>query len=120
MPRKGLEYVGRSRRDLEKFPEDVQEIVAFALLEAQDGRKHVDAKPLSGFGGAGVLEIADTFKGDAYRVVYTVDLPGMVYVLHAFKKKSTKGRETPQKDMELIRRRRKAAEELYARREDRT
>jgi phage-related protein len=117
MPRKELEYVGGSQRDLSKFPEAVQEVVVFALLEAQDGSKHQDAKPLTGFGGAGVLEVADTFKGDAYRVVYTVDFPGMVYVLHAFKKKSTKGRETPKKDMDLIRKRWKDAAELYARRE---
>ena len=117
MPRRDLEYVGRSLRDLSKFPEDVQDLVTFALLEAQDVSKHQDAKPLTGFGGAGVLEVAETFKGDAYRVVYTVDFPGVVYVLHAFKKKSTKGKETPKKDMDLIRKRLKDAAELYARRD---
>ena len=117
MPRKDLEYVGGCKRDLSKFPEDVQEIVAFALLEAMDGHKHHDAKPLTGFGGAGVLEVPVSFKGDAYRVVYTVDFPGMVYVLHAFKKKSTRGIETPKKDMVLIRKRLKNAAVLHARRD---
>jgi phage-related protein len=48
MPRKELEYVGGCLRDLRKFPEDVQDVVVFALLEAQDGRKHLDAKPMTG------------------------------------------------------------------------
>jgi phage-related protein len=109
--------VGRSQRDLEKFPEDVQDVVVLALLEAQDGHKHQDAEPLRGFGGAGVLAIHDSHKGDAYRVVYTIDFPGVVYVLHAFKKKSTKGDETPKRDMELIRERYKRVRDLHAGRE---
>lgn len=116
MARRDLEYVGRSRRDLSDFPEDVQDLVVFALLEAQEGRKHPDAKPLQGFGGAGVLEIVEAFRGDAYRVVYTIDFPGMVYVLHAFKKKSTKGRATSMRDIDLVRRRLRAAAELSTRR----
>jgi phage-related protein len=118
MPR-GLEYVGRSLRDLRDFPEDVQEIVVFALLEAQSGGKHPDAEPLKGFSGADVLALALRFKGDAYRVIYTIRFPGVVYVLHAFKKKSTKGIETPKRETDLIAQRLKAAAELSARR-DRT
>ena len=118
MPR-DLEYVGRSLRDLGDFPDNVQEVVVFALLEAQAGGKHPDAEPLKGFGGADVLALALRFKGDAYRVVYTIRFPGVVYVLHAFKKKSTKGIETPRRETELIARRLKAAAELHARR-DRT
>lgn len=112
-----LEYVSRSQRDPSEFPEDVQDVVVFALLEAQEGRKHPDAKPMTGFGGAGVLEIVATYRGDAYRAVYTIDFSGIVYVLHAFKKKSTKGNQTPKRYMEMIRRRLKAAAELHARRD---
>ena len=118
MPQRELEYVGRSQRDLERFPEDVRELVAFALLEAMEGNKHPDAESLRGFGGAGVLAIYDSYKGDTYRVVYTIDFPGVVYVLHAFKKKSTKGDETPKPDMELIRERHKRARDLHAGREN--
>ena len=114
MPERRLEYVGRSLRDLREFPEDVQDIVVFALLEAQEGRKHLDAKPLTGFGGASVMEVALTFRTDAYRVVYTVRFPGVVYVLHAFKKKSKKGSETPKRDLELIRQRLQEATRLHA------
>jgi phage-related protein len=111
-----LEYVGGSQRDLSAFPADVQEEAVFALLEAQGGGKHPDVEPLKGFSGADVLALARRFRGDAYRVVYTIRFPGVVYVLHAFKKKSTKGIETPKRDKDLITRRLKAAAELHARR----
>lgn len=119
MPQHELEFVGRRLRDLTDFPEDVQDIVVFALLEAQEGHKHPDAKPLSGFGGASVLEISRSFRTDAYRVVYTTSFSGTIYVLHAFKKKSTKGIATSQRDLDLIRRRLKAAAELDARKRKR-
>jgi phage-related protein len=75
--------------------------------------KHQDAKPLTGFGGAGVLEVVEDLDGDAYRAVYTVKFGSMVYVLHAFKKKSKVGSKTPPRDMELIVKRLKEAEEHY-------
>ncbi len=87
-----------------------------ALLAAQEGRKHPDAKPLRGFGGAGVLEIIDDFDGDTYRTVYTVRLRSGIYVLHAFQKKSKHGSKTPAYEMDLIRRRLHAAEEEDAER----
>jgi len=117
MSQRELEYVGRSQRDLEKFPEDVQDVVAFALLEAMAGHKHQDAEPLRGVGGAGVLAIHDSHRTDAYRVVYTIDFSGVVYVLHAFKKKSTRGAETPKRDMALIAARYKSARDLHDRRQ---
>ncbi len=58
--------------------------VGGALWEAQLGRKAGWAKPLKGFGGAGVLEVVDDFDGDTFRAVYTVRFAGVVYVLHAF------------------------------------
>jgi len=65
--------------------------VGGALWEAQLGGKAAWAKPLQGFGGSGVLEVVDDFDGDAYRAVYTVRFADVVYVLHAFQKKSTSG-----------------------------
>jgi len=62
-----------------------------ALWDAQIGRKAPYAKPLKGFGGAGVLEIVTDFEGDTYRAVYTVRFTRAVYVLHAFQKKSKRG-----------------------------
>ncbi len=73
--------------------------VGYALYFAQCGVKHESAKPLKGFGGAGVLEI---FEGNAYRAVYTVRLKRAVYVLHCFQKKSHKGGKVPKVEQELI------------------
>lgn len=68
---------------------------------------------LSGFDGAGVLEIVDDFQGDTYRAVYTVKFSHLVYVLHAFQKKSKKGSATPKGEMQLIKKRLRDAEEDY-------
>ena len=87
--------------------------MGFALYEAQKGGKYVDAKPLKGFKGASVLEIARRFEGDTYRAVYTVRLGDKVYVLHAFQKKSKRGAETPQREMGLVRRRFEIARQLH-------
>ena len=97
------------------FPEDVKDAMGYALYVAQRGGKHRDAKPLRGFGGAGVLEIVENHAGGTYRAAYTVRLAGRIYALHAFQKKSKAGIETPQSDMELIRRRLRRAEEEHAR-----
>lgn len=84
-----------------------------ALNSAQLGGKHPAAKPMKGFHGAGVLEIVDDFDGDTYRAVYTVKFEDIVYVLHAFQKKSKKGVETPKSDLDLMKLRYKLAEEAY-------
>ncbi|NJK76959.1 MAG: addiction module toxin RelE [Oscillatoriales cyanobacterium RU_3_3] len=110
---KTVEWIGSSRDDLREFPEEVQQIVGFALYRAQQGKKHPDAKPLKGFKGAGVLEIVDNFDGDTYRALYTVKFEGIVYVLHAFQKKSKQGIATAKQDIDLIESRLKRAKEHY-------
>lgn len=110
---KPLFWVGSSKKDLKDFPLDVRRMMGFALFLAQTGGKHADAKPLKGFGGAGVLEVVEDHQGDTFRTVYTVRLPGVVYVLHAFQKKSKKGAATPKAEFDLVRKRLKAAEEHY-------
>ena len=74
--------------------------------------KHRDAKPLKGL-GSGVLEVVSRYDGDTYRAAYTVRFKAAVYVLHAFQKKAKRGAETPKPDIELIKRRLKAAEQHY-------
>ncbi len=111
---KSLLWIGSSRRDVQSFPAEVRKTVGFALWQAQLGRKHQDVKPLKGFGGAGVLEVVEDHDGDTYRAVYTVKLAGVVYVLHAFQKKSKSGRKTPPQEIELIRKRLNRAEKEYA------
>jgi len=106
-----LAWIGSSRKDLKKFPAEVQSAMGFALYQAQLGLKAINAKPLAGFGGASVLEIVDDFQTDTYRAVYTVKFRDVIYVLHAFQKKSRKGIATRKADLDLIKRRLKVAEE---------
>lgn len=87
--------------------------MGFALYQAQAGRKAPTAKPLRGFGGAGVLEIVEDHETDTYRAVYTVKFSEFIYVLHAFQKKSKKGIATPRPELELIKRRLRTAQEDY-------
>lgn len=94
------------------MPEDVQDVFGYALYLAQAGQKHAQAKPLKGFGGAGVLEIVEDWQGNTFRAVYTVRYAKAVYVLHCFQKKSSRGRETPQPDLDLIKLRLKAVTAL--------
>lgn len=110
---KPITWIASSQKDLRSFPEEVRETMGFALYVAQTGGKHDAAKVLKGFGSAGVLEVVDDFDGDTFRAVYTVKFNDAVYVLHAFQKKSRKGAETPQKDVELIKRRLKLAEQQH-------
>jgi len=112
-PRKPLKWVGSAKRDLEAMPEAVKDVFGHALDLAQAGSKHPDAKPLTGFGSAAVLEVVEDFRGDTYRAVYTVKFAGWVYVLHCFQKKSKSGIKTPKPDLDLIDRRLKAATEDF-------
>src|SRR5882724_11007566 len=108
-----LEFIGPSRDDLSAFPIEVKQCIGFALRAAQKGGKHPDAKPLKGFKGAGVLEIISNFDGDTFRAIYTVKLKGVVYVLHAFQKKSKKGIKTPKAEIDKVKARLKDAEALH-------
>lgn len=92
------------------MPEEMQDAFGYALHQAQAGKKSDQAKPLKGFGSAGILEVVEDWHSDTYRAVYTVKFANAVYVLHCFQKKSTKGIETPKPDLDKIRERLKAAE----------
>ena len=78
---------------------------------------HRGTKTMSGFGGAGVVEVIKDFRGDTFRAVYTVRFSDAVYVLHAFQKKSKTGRATPRRDMELTEQRLREAERIAKGRE---
>jgi phage-related protein len=110
---KPIRWIGGSRQDLREFPDEARRDIGYALSFAQLGTKHPSAKTLKGFQGAGVLEIVEDYRGDAFRAVYTVRFAKAVYVLHAFQKKSTTGTKTPRHELDLIDRRLKAAEEDY-------
>lgn len=112
-PLKLVRWIGSSHDAVRAFPSEVRLVVGQALYEAQAGGRHRAAKPLKGFGGAGVLEIVDDFDGDTYRAVYTVKFAGVVCVLHAFQKKSKTGISTPKHVMDLVRQRFAEAVRLY-------
>jgi len=110
-------FIASSLEDLRAFPENVKDMMGFALFQAERGGKHPAATPMKGFKGAGVLEIVDDYDGDTYRVVYTVRLKDELYVLHAFQKKSKTGIATPKHDLELIAKRLAIAERIHAERQ---
>ena len=106
-------FVGPSRRELKAFPDEVRGGIGHALHQAQCGDEPACAKALKGFGGRGILELIEDFDGNTYRAVYTVRFADIIYVLHAFQKKSKKGIATPKHTIELIRSRLREAESDY-------
>lgn len=110
-PNKRVEWIGSSKKDLMTFPAEVQHDIGFALTTAQFGGKHESAKPWKGL-GAGVMEIVSDYDTNTYRAIYTVNIGDVIYVLHAFQKKSKSGISTPREEIELIKARYKKAVEL--------
>jgi len=109
---KPLHWVGSSKRQFLEFPQPVKDEMGNALGIAQFGGTAPATKPWKGL-GSGVLEIVESHEGNAYRAVYTVSFAEVVYVLHAFQKKSPSGIRTAKKDIELVSQRLKLAEEDY-------
>ena len=107
--RKPLIWLGDSKEVLSAFPPGVKKSLGHALHLAQMDSKAIHAKPMQGFDAASVLEIVEDDDGNTYRAVYTVKFRDVVYVLHAFQKKSKRGIATPKAVMDLIRQRLKAA-----------
>jgi phage-related protein len=109
---KSLKWVGSSDEDLKEFPSAVQRKIGYALYFAQIGDKHPTAKPLKGKDLSGVMEIRSNYDKNTYRAVYTTKIGDKIYVLHAFQKKSKRGIQTPKKEIDLIKRRLKMAQNL--------
>jgi phage-related protein len=105
-----ISWLRGAHRDFAKFPAEVQRVALAALTMAAEGSKADSAKPFKGADG-GVFEIALPFRGNAYRVVYAVQIGADVWVVHAFQKKSKTGIKTPQADVERIRERLKRLQE---------
>jgi phage-related protein len=115
---KPVRWLGSSLRDLRFFPRPVRVDIGHALFTAQEGQTDPAAKPLKGFGGASVLEISASCHGNAWRAVYTVHFQDVIYVLHVFQDKSTKGIATPTREIDLIKRRLGEAERDYRERQN--
>ena len=109
---KPLHWVGSAKKDYLDFPPEVQSDMGYALGLAQLGGKHPKAKPWKGE-GPGILEVIEDFRGDTFRAVYAVRFAGVVYVLHAFQKKSKTGIKTPREDVRLVHDRLKTAQQDF-------
>lgn len=107
-----LDWVGSAKKDFLTFPEPVKGDMGNALGLAQFGGKHPAAKPWKGQ-GPGIFELVEDHDGDTYRAVYTVRFEKVVYVLHAFQKKSPKGVRTAKPDIDLVGRRLRLAQQDY-------
>src|ERR1035438_5251818 len=105
-----ISWIKAARKDFEKFPAEVQTICLTALTIAAESGKADIAKPFKGL-GSGIFEIALPLRGNAFRVVYAVQIGVEIWVLHAFQKKSTQGIKTPHHEIELIENRLKQLKE---------
>ncbi len=106
-----ISWIKAARKEFEKFPAEAQSICLTALTIAAEGGKADIAKPLHGL-GAGILEIALPYRGNAFRVVYAVQLGDDIWVVHAFQKKSTQGIKTPKHEIDLVQDRLKRLKEM--------
>ena len=104
-------WLGNSKRNVQAFPEEAKKLVGDELRLIQAGENPADTKPFRGVGSV-VLEIAIRHDKEAYRTVLAVQLGQKIYILHAFQKKSKSGIKTPKKDVNLIQKRYKEAQEL--------
>ena len=111
-----MHWVGSAKKDFQDFPAEVQSEMGYALGLVQLGSNHPNAKPWKGE-GPGVFEIVADHRGDTYRAVYTVRFAAVVYVLHAFQKKSSQGIKTLLVEVRLISKRLKRAQSDYESRE---
>lgn len=109
-PTRPVSWINAARKAFERFPEGAQSICLATLTIAAEGAKAEGAKPLHGM-GSGVFEIALPYRGNAFRVVYAVQLGDEIWVVHAFQKKSTHGIKTPKHEIDLVRDRLKRLKE---------
>ena len=106
-----VSWVKAALKEFKSFPEEAKPARLAALTIAAQGGKADIAKPMRGL-ESGVFEIALTFRGDAFRVVYAVQLGEEIWVVHTFQKKSTKGIKTPEREIDLIKDRLKRLKEM--------
>jgi phage-related protein len=106
-----ITWLKAAARDFEEFPAEAQLIFRRALTVAAEGGKADKAKPFKSVEG-GVFEIALPHRGNAFRVIYAVQIGADIWVIHAFQKKSKTGTKTPKAEVDLIRERLKRLKEM--------
>ena len=110
-PTRPISWINAARKAFASFPEGAQAICLAALTIAADGGKADVAKPMKGL-GSGIFEIAVPYRGNAFRVVYAVQLGSDLWVVHAFQKKSTQGIKTPKHEIDVVKDRLKRLKEM--------
>ena len=106
-----VSWIKAALKEFEAFPQGARTICLDALTIAAEGGKADIAKPLHGM-GSGVFEIALPFRGDAFRVIYAVQIGEEIWVVHAFQKKSTQGIRTPKHEIDLVKDRLRKLKEM--------
>jgi phage-related protein len=106
-----VSWIRAALKEFGTFPEGARSICLVALTIAAEGGKADIAKPMHGM-DSGIFEIVLPFRGDAFRVVYTVQLAEEVWVVHALQKKSTQGIKTPKREIDVIKQRLKRLKDL--------
>jgi len=105
-----VSWIRAARKAFEAFPQGAQVEAAQALTVIAEGGVPDVAKPLKGL-GAGVMELALRHRGDAFRLVFAVQLGAEIWVVHAFQKKAKAGIATPRAEIEVVRERLKRIRE---------
>jgi len=108
---RAVSWINAARRDFDGFPESARLDLARALTILAEGKMPQIAKPVKGL-GSGVMELAIRFRGDAFRVVYALQIDNDIWVIHAFQKKSKTGIKTPKFEIDLVEQRLKRLKEL--------
>lgn len=111
-PTRPISWISAARKGFALFPEGAQAICLAALTIAAEGGKADVAKPMKGL-GSGVFEIALPYRGNAFRVIYVLQLGSDLWVVHAFQKKSTHGIKTPKHEIDVVRDRLKRLKEMF-------
>ena len=107
---RSISWIQGAQRDFADFPDDARLKFAHALTIIAEGRMPDMAKSLTGLGSS-VMELALKSRGDAFRVIYALQIGEAIWVIHAFQKKATRGIATPRHEIDLVRERLKRLKE---------
>ena len=110
-PTRPISWLTPARKAFDAFPGGARETMMDALSVAAEGAMSGIAKPMKGL-GSGVFEVALPYQGNAFRVIYAVQLGDDLWVIHAFQKKSKQGIKTSKHEIDLAKDRLKRLKEM--------
>src|SRR5471030_2113486 len=95
---KPLRILDAAHNDLMKLPEEVRRDLGYGLFLVQRGEMPNNASPFEGSTGGNIMKLVERHDTDTYRCVFAAKFELAVFVLHVFKKKSSSGISTPQRE----------------------